>query len=65
MNLAGLSEKGSSAVFERNTYGTFKVHSEKNADALAGTHRNQYHCLCAWDHVAGGSGRPGAESKWK
>ena len=30
---------------------------KKNADALAGTHRNQYHCLCAWDHVAGGSGR--------
>ena len=30
MNLAGLSEKGSSAVFERNTYGTFKVHSEKS-----------------------------------
>lgn len=53
MNLAGLSEKGSSATFERNIYGTFKVHPEKNADAFACARRDQHRCLCAWDHVAG------------
>ena len=53
----------STGLLKAGWTGLFAV--EKNADAFAGARRDQYHCICTWDHVTGGSGGPGVKSKRK